>query len=192
MIRNYLKTAYRSLLKNKGFTLLNVLGLSIGLATCLLIVFYVKDEFGYDKYNANADRIYRITEDVKLNGNHQVSGSSEAPLLETLKGSYPQIEKSTRLMLPGDALFMSPNKFYFKKGSENILEKKILLAESSIFDVFTLPMLYGKPAGSLDEPHSVVITESTAKKYFGQANVVGRMLTVNDTINYKITGVIRD
>src|SRR6202012_3732591 len=144
MIKNYLKTAYRSLLKNKGFTFLNVFGLSVGLATCLLIVFYVKDELGYDKYNINADRIYRITEDVKLNGNQQVSGSTEAQLLEELK-IYPQIEKSTRLMSPGDALFISPNKFYFRKGNENILEKKILLAESSIFDVFTLPMLYGKP-----------------------------------------------
>jgi putative ABC transport system permease protein len=192
MIKNYLKTAYRSLLKNKGFTLLNVLGLSIGLATCLLIVFYVKDELGYDKYNVNADRIFTITDDVKLNGTHQVSATTEAPLLESLKGNYSQIEKSTRLMDPKEALFASPNKFYFRKGNENILEKKIILAESSIFDVFTLPMLYGKPQGALDEPHTTVITESTALKYFGQVNVVGRMLTVNDTINYKITGVTKD
>jgi len=192
MIKNYLKTAYRSLLKNKGFTLLNVLGLSIGLATCLLIVFYVKDELSYDKYNVNAGCIYRITEDVKLNGTHQIAAATEAPMLEALKGNYPQIEKSTRLIPPGDGLFMSPNKFYFRKGNENILEKKIILAESSIFDVFTLPMLYGKPTGALDAPHTAVITESTARKYFGQTNVVGKILTVNDTVNYKITGVIKD
>ncbi len=192
MIKNYLKTAYRSLLKNKGFTLLNVLGLSVGLATCLLIVFYVKDELGYDKYNANADRIYLITEDLKLNGNHMTSAATEAPLLEAVKGSYPQIEKSTRLIPPADGLFISPNKFYVKKANGNILEKKILLAESSLFDVFTLPMLYGKSAGSLDEPHTMVITESTAQKYFGKTNVVGKMLTINDTVNYKITGVIKD
>ena len=77
MIRNYIKTAFRSLMKNKGFTLLNVLGLSVGLATCLLIVFYVVDEFSYDRYNVNAARIYRVTEEASLNGNHMVSASTE-------------------------------------------------------------------------------------------------------------------
>ena len=192
MIKNYLKTAYRSLWKNKGFTLLNVLGLSVGLATCLLIVFYVFDELSYDKYNVNAKQIYRITEDVKLNGNHMVSAATEAPMLGALKGNFPQIEKSARLMPPEYALFISPNKFYIKKGNENILEKKVMFAESSLFDVFTLPMIDGKPAGALDEPHTAVITESTAMKYFGKTNVAGRMLTINDSLNYKITGVIKD
>ncbi len=77
MIRNYIKTAYRSLLKNKGFTFLNVLGLSVGLATCLLIVFYVVDELGYDKYNTKADRIYRLGVDAKLNGNAGIYATSE-------------------------------------------------------------------------------------------------------------------
>src|SRR5471030_2705374 len=115
MIRNYIKTAYRSLLKNKGFTLLNVLGLSVGLATCLLIVFYVVDELSYDKFNAKADRIYRVTIDAKLNGNAGVYATSEEPLLAALKGTFPQIETSTRL-IDVNGLFTSPQKFYFRKG----------------------------------------------------------------------------
>src|ERR1700759_598576 len=114
MIRNYIKTAYRSLLKNKGFTAINVLGLSVGLATCLLIVFYVVDELSYDKYNIKADRIYRITENAKLNGNEASYAGTEKPLMEALK-DFPQIEKMARF-IPINTLFISPQKFYIKKG----------------------------------------------------------------------------
>ncbi|MEO6633831.1 MAG: ABC transporter permease, partial [Mucilaginibacter sp.] len=110
MIRNYLKTAYRSLLKNKGFTLLNVLGLSVGLATCLLIVFYVVDELSYDRYNTKSDRIYRITLDAKLNGNAGVYATSEAPLLVAIKDNLPGIENSVKLV-DASGLFISPQKF---------------------------------------------------------------------------------
>ncbi|GAA3985315.1 ABC transporter permease [Mucilaginibacter dorajii] len=191
MIRNYLKTAYRSLLKNKGFTVLNVLGLSIGLATCLLIVFYVVDELSYDRYNINADRIVRITEEARLNGNAGSYAGTEAPLLNALKGNFPEIEKSTKL-IPASALFISPQKFRFKKGSTNLQEHNVVFANSDMFDVFTLPMVDGSPLASLTEPHTAVITESTAKKYFNKTNVVGQTLTLNDTSVYKITGVIKD
>lgn len=190
MIRNYFKTAIRTLLKNKGFTVLNVLGLSVGLATCLLIVFYVVDELSYDRYNTKANRIYRITEEVKLNGREGSYASTEAPLLNALK-NFPEIEKSTRLM-PTSALFWSAQKYSIKKDNENIQEKKIVFAESGVFDVFTLPMIDGNPATSLNEPHSVVITESAAMKYFKKIDVVGQTLTFNDTSTYKVTGVIKN
>jgi len=191
MIRNYLKTAYRSLLKNKGFTFLNVLGLSVGLATCLLIVFYVVDELRYDRYNTKADRIYRITLDAKLNGNAGVYSTSEGPMLPAITGVFPDIENSVRVVdAPG--LFASPNKFYFKKSNQNIQEKNVVYTENSFFDIFTLPMIDGSPANALTDPHTAVITESTAKKYFNKVNVVGQTLTLNDTSIYKITGVIKD
>jgi len=188
MIRNYIKTAYRSLTKNKGFTAINVLGLSVGLATCLLIVFYVVDELSYDKYNVNAGRIYRITEIAKLNGNEASYAGAEKPLMEAIK-SFPEIEKMARF-IPTNTLFISPQKFYIKKGNDNIQERNIVYTESGIFDVFTLPVVSGHPA--LNEPHSAVITESTAKKYFGKTDVAGQVLTINDTSQYKITGVIKD
>jgi putative ABC transport system permease protein len=191
MIKNYIKTAYRSLWKNKGFTAINVLGLSIGLATCLLIVFYVVDELSYDKYNTKADRIYRVTENVSLNGREGSSAGTAAPLMDALKSNFPQIEKIARL-IPTTSLFWSPQKFYIKKGTENIQERSIVYSESNIFDVFTLPMIDGSPTNALTEPHTAVITQSAAKKYFNKINVVGQTLTINDTSIYKITGVIKD
>ncbi|QTE38951.1 ABC transporter permease [Mucilaginibacter gossypii] len=191
MIKNYLKMAFRSLLKNRAFTLLNVFGLSVGLATCLLIVFYVTNELGYDKYNERADRIYRIGLDVKLNGNANQYATSEEPLPAAIKDVFPEIEQMTR-MIDVQGLFLSPLKFYIRKGNENIQEKRVVFTESSIFKVFTLSMIDGSPARALDAPHSAVITESTAKKYFNRIDVVGQMLTINDTSTYKITGVIKD
>jgi len=190
MIKNYIKTAYRSLKKNKGFTAINILGLSIGLATCLLIVFYVVDELSYDRYNVNASNIYRITEKVKLNGNEGSYAASEAPLMSYIK-NLQGIEKCARL-LPTESLFISPRKYFIRKGNEDIQEKNIVFAESNIFDVFTLPMIGGDPRTALSEPHSVVITESTAKKYFNKTDVIGHILTLNDTGVYKVTGILKD
>lgn len=190
MIRNYIKTAVRSLMKNKGFTILNVLGLSVGLATCLLIVFYVVDEFSYDRYNVNADRIYRITENARLNGNEASYAGSEKPLMDALK-VFPQVEKMARIF-PKDDLFLTVPKFSMRKGNNNIQEKNVAFAESNLFDVFTLPMIDGTPSTSLSGPHSAVITETMAKKYFNKVNAVGETLTINDTSFYKVTGVIKD
>ncbi|MDB5158637.1 MAG: hypothetical protein JWR50_3344 [Mucilaginibacter sp.] len=190
MIKNYIKTAYRSLKKSKGFTAINVLGLSVGLATCLLIVLYVADELSYDKYNKKADRIYRITENARLNGNEASYAGSEKPLLNAIK-DFPEVEKTTRI-IPKNNLFKTSQKFNIKKGSTNIQEKNVAFAESDLFDVFTLPMIDGSPATSLSAPHSAVITESMAKKYFNNIKAVGKTLTINDTSFYKVTGVIKD
>src|ERR1700679_1010492 len=162
MIRNYIKTAYRSLLKNKGFTLLNVLGLSLGLASCLLIIFYVVDELSYDRYNTKADRIYRVNEDLKLGENSVLYAVAMPPLAQTLKSEFPYVENTVRIKNAGPK--------HVKKGTTNILENKMAFADPSLFDVFTLPMISGSPAMALAEPNSVVITESTAKKYFNSIN----------------------
>ncbi|HVS94653.1 MAG TPA: ABC transporter permease [Mucilaginibacter sp.] len=191
MFRNYIKTAVRNLKKNLGFTAINVLGLSIGLATCLLIVFYVVDELSYDKYNTKADRIYRVTVDAMLNGHGGKYATSEGPLEAALRDNFPEIEKVTRIIdKPG--LAVSASKFNIRKGSSNIQETRVAYTESSLFDVFTLPMIFGDPGKSLDELHTAVVTESAAQKYFGKTDVVGQVLTINDTSLYRITGVIKD
>src|ERR1700748_1753797 len=96
MIRNYIKMAVRSLMKNKGFTFINVFGLALGLATCLLIVFYVFDELSYDRYNLKADRIYRVNNDIKFGGNENSYAVSPAPMAAALKGDFPEVEYVTR------------------------------------------------------------------------------------------------
>jgi putative ABC transport system permease protein len=184
MIQNYLKTAFRTLLKNKGFTILNVLGLSLGLASCLLIIFYVVDELSYDRYNTKADRIYRVNEDLKLGENNVLYAVCMPPLAQTLKNDFPYIENTVRLKNAGSK--------HVKKGTTNILENNIAFADPSLFDVFTLPMINGSPSTALAEPNSVVLTETMAKKYFNSTNVTGKILTFDDNNFYKVTGVIKD
>ena len=184
MIRNYIKTAYRTLVKNKGFTVLNILGLSLGLASCLLIIFYVVDELSYDRYNTKADRIYRVNEDLKLGENNVLYAVCMPPLAQTLKAEFPYVENTVRLKNAGSR--------HVKKGTTNILEDHITYADPSLFAVFTLPMVSGSPATALAEPNSVVLTETTAKKYFNNINVVGQTLTFDDNNFYKVTGVIKD
>jgi putative ABC transport system permease protein len=186
MIKNYIKTAFLSLTKNKGFTAINVLGLALGLAACLLIVFYVFDELSYDRYNTKADRIYRVNEDLKLGDNKVQYAVCMAPLAQTLKNDFPFVENTVRLKNIGG--------MHVNKGSERILEYNVLFADPSVFDVFTLPVLYGDKKTALTEPNTVVITESTAKKYFGKVNVVGENLIIDGNLQrpIKITAVIKD
>jgi putative ABC transport system permease protein len=181
---NYLKSAWRNLLKNKGFTALNGLGLTLGIATCLLIVFYVLDELSYDRYNEKADRIYRINNLIKFGGNEGVYASSPAPAAQAIKKDFPEIEQSVRLQNAG--------RIRVKKGSEYIQEDHAVYADSSLFAVFTLPLLEGEMATALRDPKSVVITEQTARKYFNREDVVGQTLLINDNEPYKITGVMKD
>lgn len=184
MILNYLKTAYRSLLKNKGFTVLNILGLSLGLISCLLIIFYVVDELSYDRYNTKADRIYRVNEDLKLGENNVLYAVAMPPLAKTLKAEFPYVENTVRIKNAGS--------LHVKLNNSSILENGFAFADPSLFDVFTLPMINGNPKTALSEPNSVVITESTAIKYFKNTAVLGKFIPVDGNTLLKITGVIKD
>ncbi|MGZ3778709.1 MAG: ABC transporter permease, partial [Mucilaginibacter sp.] len=184
MIRNYIKTAVRSLLKNKGFTAINIFGLALGLTACLLIVLYVVDELSFDRYNTKSDRIYRANEDLKLGNNNVQYAVCMAPLAQTLKSEFPEVEDATRLKNGGG--------FHVKKGNENILEYGNVFADQNVFNVFTLPMIHGDPATALKNPNRVVITESTAKRYFNSDDVVGQTLKIDNNQLLNITGVIKD
>ncbi|MBO9203017.1 MULTISPECIES: ABC transporter permease [Niastella] len=188
MIRNYFKTACRSLKRNKGFTFLNILGLTIGLAVCLLIVFYVLDETSYDRYNSNGKRIYRVNTDTKFNTSVTSSANTAPKVAEALRLNFPEIEKTVRL-LPDEGV-------RFQKGDELVVEKNALYCDPTVFDIFTLPMLEGDPHTALTEPHTVVISERMAEKYFNTTHVLGRVLVRvgdnNRNSNLKITGVIKD
>ncbi|MCO5934866.1 ABC transporter permease [Mucilaginibacter sp. RB4R14] len=184
MFKNYIKTAYRSLYKNKGFTAINILGLALGLATCLLIVFYVVDELSYDRYNTKASRIFRVNEDLKLGENNVQYAVAMPPLAKTLKAEYPYVEDAVRLKNAGS--------FHVKKGDANIIESKMVYADASIFNVFTLLMISGSSSSALVEPNSVVINETIAKKYFKNTNAIGKIMTFNNNWNLKVTGIIHD
>src|ERR1700733_6074921 len=121
MIKNYLKTAYRSLLKNKGFTAINVLGLTLGIATCLLIVFYVMDEMSYDRYNEKADRIYRVNNDIKFGGNDNRYAVAPAPAAMALKADFPEIEQAARMFSVGG--------MRVRKGNQILQEDRVFYAD---------------------------------------------------------------
>jgi putative ABC transport system permease protein len=184
MLRNYIKIAFRNLWKSKGFSAINIIGLAIGLATCLLIMLFVLDELNYDRYNKKAGRIYRVDGEIKFGGNHFVLATVTDPMGPTLKKDYPQVEQYVRFRSMGGLLI--------RKGSENVQEDHAIYADSTLFDVFTLPMLDGNPQTALTEPNSLVITATTARKYFNTTQAVGKNFIVNNRDNYKITGVIKD
>jgi putative ABC transport system permease protein len=184
MFKNYFKTTWRSLRKNKTFTILNITGLSIGIACSLLIALYVQDELNYDRFNIQADRIYRIDEQVKF-GDFSYNGAEVPAIMgPAFIKKFKEIEQYTR--------FKNSPGIVIRKGDENIREDRVLYADSSIFDVFTLDMIAGDKKTALKEPHSLVITESIAKKYFGSIDILGKTILVDGNTNYKITGIIKD
>jgi len=188
MFKNYFKIAFRSLWKNKGYSTLNILGLAVGLATCLVIILYVVDELSYDRFYKNAGNIYRINSDIKFGGANLHFVQTSDMMGQLLKKDYPQVEEYARLYNnSGDKLI--------KKEDEFIDENRVAHVDSTFFRVFDLPAVEGDPKTGLDEPNTVVITESVAKKYFNDVHVAGKTLEEKDgqsTKPYKITAVIKD
>lgn len=184
MFKNYFKTAFRSINKNKFYTSLNIIGLAVGLATCLLILLYVLDELSYDEFNVNANRIYRINNEVKF-GDHYVDlAQVPAPVGPAVVRALPQVEQYTRFRWHGSLLV--------KKGNENIREAKVIFADSTLLEVFSLKLISGNPKAVLNAPRTLIITESMAKKYFNRTNVAGEDLLIDNSRSYKISGVIKD
>jgi putative ABC transport system permease protein len=187
MIKNYLKVALRNLWKSKGFTAINVIGLASGLGVCLLIVLYVMDETSYDRYNAKADRIYRLDADIFFNGTQFSSATSPKPLPVTLVKEFPQVENMVRV-----SYFNSQSDVLIKKNGNWIQDHRLGFADSTFFEVFTVPLLAGDPATALKEPHSICLDETAARRYFGTTDVVGKTLELENKTFCKITGVFKD
>ncbi|UHG92154.1 ABC transporter permease [Spirosoma oryzicola] len=186
MLTSYLKIAWRTLQKQRGLTFINIAGLAVGLACCLLITLYVLDELSYDRYNTKADRIYRVQADIKFGGNDVHLAVTPDPMGPTLKKDYPQVEQFVRLHQRGTWLVK-------RAGSPtNLREDNITFADSTLFDVFTLPLLTGDPKRALAEPNTVVISESAAKRHFGKQNPVGQILVFDNNESYRVSGVMQD
>ena len=187
MIKNYFKIAWRNLLKNKTFSFINIIGLSSGLACFILIALYVADELSYDHFNKKADRIYRVNSDIVFGGNKLHLAVAPDPMGATLKKDYPQVEEYVRFYDPGAVKRI-------KKGNDYIRETNTVHADSTLFNVFTLPVINGDTKTALNEPNTVVITENIANKYFGSTNAIGKLIETGTKQNeiYKVTAVIKD
>src|SRR5688500_12303318 len=187
MLKNYFKVAWRNLLKNKVFSLINIIGLATGLTCFILITLYVSDELSFDKYNEKAERIYRINSYIRMGGSELKLTVSSDPMGASVKKDFPQVEEFVRF-------YNSNGSKSIKKGDEYINEPNVTHANSTLCTEFTLPVLYGETKNALNDPKTVVITERGAKKYFGAINVVGRFIETNEDGKtlYKVTAVIKD
>ena len=187
MLSNYLKIAWRNLLKNKTFSLINIFGLAIGFSSFILIGLYVIDELSYDEFHEKADRIYRLDVDVRFGGTDLKLATSADPVGEYMKKDYAEVAQYTRF-------YASDGPKFIRKGSEYIRESEVAYADSTVFDVFTLPVISGNPQTALDQPNAAVISETAARKYFGTTNAVGKTLEVGleEKTLYNITAVMKD
>jgi putative ABC transport system permease protein len=188
MIKNQFIIAIRNLIKQKGYFIINLLGLTIGLTACLLITFYVIDELKYDRYHEKAERIYRVGYDFeKPNGDKTHQVITEYVLKESFESYFNQIETFVRIGYPFS--------YYVEYEDKKIYQSKISLVDKDFFDVFSFEWIAGNPKGALDEPFTIVITETVAKKFFGDENPINktlRIMTNRGGAPSRITGVIKD
>src|SRR5687768_7322426 len=169
MLKNYIKIAWRNLIRNKVYSAINILGLAIGISACILIFLFVRDELTYEEHFDKAGRIFRISNEINLQGQTDKFALTPFPLAEALRKDYPVIENITRVMPIGKQTVWYEDKAFN--------EEHLFFADSTFFRIFNYPFLYGDPATALDEPKTIVITETMAEKYFGSAeDAMGQIL----------------
>jgi len=185
MFKNYLKTAWRSLLKNKFYSFINIVGLSIGLAVGILILLWVKDELSFDTFHKQARNIYRLENQVGTGNSVQIWSVTNAPIGTEAKSKLPQVKNMAR---------MSGNYFYtaYKYGDKIFSEDKTFFTDPSFFTLFDFNLVKGNNTNPFPGDNSIVITETTAKRYFGDHDPLGKIIVADNKNNFIVTGVIRD
>lgn len=171
-------------MKDKFYSLLNLLGLGIGLACAIFIFMYVQDELSFDKYNEDYERIYRLEGDFYISGKQDLTAITQIPLGPTLKDEYPEVEEAARI-LPRPSL-------YFRKGEDVFKEDSVALADSTLFNIFTIQFIHGDKRTALTEPLTMVVSRTMAQKYFGKTDVINESIRQLDGSEYRITGVFND
>ena len=186
MFKNFFKTAWRNIRKNKLFSFINILGLSIGIAVCFIIMLYVQDELSYDKFNKNANNIARVVFHANISGGKINESIVMAPVAQTMKRDFPEVQDATRLVAYGISKITYKNKVF--------KDDRFAFVDPNFFSIFTLPMIEGDAKTALLQPNTVVITQKTAKKYFGNEDAIGKTIkyTTNNKETYKVTGVMKD
>lgn len=183
MFKNLLKTAIRNILKDFGYSSLNILGLTIGIASALFLIIYISDELSYDRYHEKADRIYRVISHIKETDDEFTWIIAQTPFAEQVSADYPEIEAAVRFIPYPRSLFKYEDKEFY--------EEDFAYTDTSVFEVFTYQFIKGNPKDALLEPNTIVLTETIATKYFGTTDPIGRSLVSGDRA-FKVTGVIKD
>jgi len=196
MIKNYLKVAWRNLVKNKVFSFINIFGLSVGLTCCMLITVYIYNEVSYDKYHKNINQLYQLATTFVKDGKEDKTPNTPAPMAAAMKQEFPEINETARMM----ALFAEDKTLLQYKDAasgeqKSFYETKGFLADPTFFSLFTYHFIEGSPATSLTNPNSIVLCEEIARKFFGEQPALNKVIHVNSNTNgehdFKVTGVYR-
>jgi putative ABC transport system permease protein len=184
MFRNYLQTAVRNFKKNKFYSFINILGLSIGITASAFILLYITEELGYDKHFKDYETIYRLESDFSINNKHDKFAITSMPLGPALKLEVPEIQAYAR--------FINNDNVVLRYNDKEFYEKEVFFADSTAPEMFTLNFIEGNAAGSLSDPFTIILAQSVAKKYFGEQEAYGKTLISGEGRGYKVTGVFED
>lgn len=181
MIRNYLKIALRTIKRNIGFSLINVIGLAAGMTCCILIFLFVNHELSYDRHYKDHDRIYRVAMEIRNQTGTRPYAPISPKVAPTLRENYPQVESAVRILDAGEWLVRRENTFFY--------EHRTMFADPDLFHIFTIPFILGDPQEALKRPGTMVISQKIAHKYFGTESPLGKILNINQR-DYEVTGVV--
>ncbi len=182
MIRNYLKVAFRNLLRKKGFSLINILGLAIGMASAILIFLWIQNEVSYDQFHPKKERIYEAWNRASFSGELNCWNTTPKVLARTLENDLPEVERAARV---------NNSNYLFSVGDKRITSRGCTV-DSGFLQVFTFPMLKGDRVTALNDMHSVVLTEKLAKKLFGDEDAMGKIIKLDNKDNFTVTGIVKD
>ena len=186
MLRNYFKIAFRNLIKHKAYSAINITGLTIRIACCMIILLYICNELSYDKFHQNAGQIYRVVSKIEFENRIYETTQSPAPMAPALMQEFPEVLNAVRIY----RVFWHRNFLRYKE--KLFYEDRFFYADPSFFEVFSFPLIQGDQKTALKEPNSLVLTERAARKYFGDDNPLEKILTLNNSKDYKVTGVIKN
>ena len=184
MLKNYFKITLRNLLKNKIYSLINILGLTIGIASFLLIYLFISNELSYDNFHKDKDKIFRVVRTAARDGAEIKIGYTSAPYADALLNEFPGDIKSAVRVYSGNGLVAYKDKSFH--------EENFFIADSNFFSFFSYPLIIGDPATVLNEPNTIVISKEMSQKYFGNENPIGKILTLDKNYHFKVTGVFDD
>ncbi|HEV3326693.1 MAG TPA: FtsX-like permease family protein [Puia sp.] len=184
MLKNYLKIAWRSLARNRLYSIVNIGGLTIGIASCILIGLYLSNELSYDRFHKNADRLVRVTTEYTVNGAVSRVGQTGSMAGPRLTSAFPEIASYVRIQ--------SFQPYVVRYGDKTFVEPRFLFADSTFFTMLTFPLVEGDPRTALDAPDKIVISRSMEKKYFGDEQAMGKLLRIGGTTDYIVSGVASD
>ncbi|MFC2167268.1 ABC transporter permease, partial [Acidobacteriota bacterium] len=174
MFKNFLTIAYRNVVKYKSYSLINIIGFALGISCFLLIIFFIRDEFSFDTFHSKAERIYRVAEIYTQSGNVQYIANSSGPWGPALAEDYPEVENFVRLMSPVTQYLVSQT-----EKDLHFYEEGFVFADVTFFDIFDFELLNGNEKSVLSEPNSVILTQSTATRYFGNEDPMGKTIVVD-------------